>query len=433
MYAELLSALDELAVAEAPFRLAEDGEALGNLTEQQRGAVLLPAELGVRRVDFEGDRQAALARYREARHQVTYLSNLHSESRIKANEVVCPVCHDALGAEIAVLNCGHSFCEDHVRVLLTKGGGGVLRCPTCRQKCCREDVMLASNLDAKDGTAAADVKGSWGTKVSALVSDVLRLEEGAKALVFSEWNEMLDVVEAALHRNGVVSARIRGGPSVDAALRAFNAEACRVLMLPVRSGAKGLTLTTASRVFMLEPLLNPADDAQAINRVHRIGQERETVVYRYVVSGTVEERVHQLWAEKERSAGGRDVLLGTAVTSRRPGSQDDLDIEDVQALFAQEASGGGVSGGDGGGSSAGSLSGGGSGGGGGDGGGGDGGGCGGGSEVKDDGGNGGEDSDSGRDGDSGENSDGGDDGGGGRNNWGSGHSRGSADPMEIDE
>lgn len=67
----------------------------------------------------------------------------------------------------------------------------------------------------------------------------------------------------------------------------------RVLLLPLYLGAEGLDLIEASHVFILEPLLNRALEVQAVNRVHRIGQTRQTKVHKYVVLGTVEQSIHE--------------------------------------------------------------------------------------------------------------------------------------------
>ena len=108
---------------------------------------------------------------------------------------------------------------------------------------------------------------------------------------------MIDIVAAALSHNGVRFAKCtsrhkqfgRRGP-----IQAFRTDpGLRLLLLPLSLGAEGLDLVVASHVFLLEPLLNPHQEAQAVNRVHRIGQTRGTFVHKYVVTGTIEQRILQ--------------------------------------------------------------------------------------------------------------------------------------------
>ena len=92
---------------------------------------------------------------------------------------------------------------------------------------------------------------------------------------------MLDIVGVALVRNGIRFERLEGCTSSRGALSRFrNDTNIRALLLPLKKGAQGLTLVEASHVFLLEPLLNTEQEAQAVNRVHRIGQTKPSVVHR---------------------------------------------------------------------------------------------------------------------------------------------------------
>ena len=82
-----------------------------------------------------------------------------------------------------------------------------------------------------------------------------------------------------------------------------NRDDVKVLLLPVTSGANGLNLVSASHVLLIEPILNPAQELQAVGRVHRIGQNKPTVVHKFVIKSTIEERMHHMlrYSDKTQS------------------------------------------------------------------------------------------------------------------------------------
>jgi superfamily II DNA or RNA helicase len=106
---------------------------------------------------------------------------------------------------------------------------------------------------------------------------------------------MVDIVSEALRANKLPYVKCTNrskdfGTGGD--LERFrNDSAVRVLVMPLGLGAEGLDLIIASHVFLLEPLLNVHQELQAVNRVHRVGQLRPTFVHKYVLQGTIEERI----------------------------------------------------------------------------------------------------------------------------------------------
>ena len=135
-----------------------------------------------------------------------------------------------------------------------------------------------------------------------------RLEEavadGHKALVFSQWTSLLDRVEPGLRDRGIDwlrldgSTRDRGG-----VVGGFQSdEGPPVLLLSLKAGGTGLNLTAADHVFLLDPWWNPAVEAQAADRAHRIGQTRPVVLHRLIAKDTVEEGILQLHARKRALA-----------------------------------------------------------------------------------------------------------------------------------
>jgi superfamily II DNA or RNA helicase len=135
--------------------------------------------------------------------------------------------------------------------------------------------------------------------------------EGHKALVFSQWTSLLDLVEPALEQAGIAFTRLDGS-TVDrgAVVREFQGEeGPPVMLVSLKAGGTGLNLTAADHVFLLDPWWNPAVEDQAASRAHRIGQDRPVMVHRMVAKDTVEERILALQERKRRIA---DVALGDA-------------------------------------------------------------------------------------------------------------------------
>ncbi len=135
--------------------------------------------------------------------------------------------------------------------------------------------------------------------------------DGHKALVFSQWTSLLDLVEPHLHGGGHrfhAPRRLDARPG--AVVGTFQAEAGPpVMLVSLKAGGTGLNLTAADHVFLLDPWWNPAVEDQAADRAHRIGQERPVMVYRMVAKDTVEERILALQERKRQIA---DVALGDA-------------------------------------------------------------------------------------------------------------------------
>lgn len=147
--------------------------------------------------------------------------------------------------------------------------------------------------------------------------------DGHKALVFSQWTSMLDLIEPRLAEHEIEFTRLDGstrdrGAVVDTFQETSGPP---VLLISLTAGGTGLNLTAADHVFLLDPWWNPAVEEQAADRAHRIGQDRPVMVYRLVAKDTVEERVLDLQDRKRTIA---ESALGGTIDSPAALTRDDI-------------------------------------------------------------------------------------------------------------
>ncbi len=148
-------------------------------------------------------------------------------------------------------------------------------------------------------------KAERSTKVDVLCEALSEAAaEGHKALVFSQWTSLLDLVEPHLGAAGLAFSRLDGS-TVDRAgvVAGFQSDSGPpVMLVSLKAGGAGLNLTAADHVFLLDPWWNPAVEDQAADRAHRIGQTRPVVIHRLVAADTVEERIMGLQESKRALA-----------------------------------------------------------------------------------------------------------------------------------
>jgi uncharacterized protein YukE len=298
---DVFSDIDELNQCKDTIRLLRPREDVGSLSHHELNSVVAPAEIMATRMDHETKQAMAVGQLRRDKDTLRYLRN-QSMERKKEMEAAekktsekaakgqvgvdesgttqteerptCAVCLSTFTSERAVLNCGHCFhyspCLE--RLMARNGGASTISCPMrCTVRTDKDKVMIASDKSNKDGSRIKrQIKGSWGTKVERLVSDVMDIsQKGEKGIVFSQWDDLLTIVETALLANDVPYVRPQGRRKVGESVKQFRSGLASVVLLNVKSGAEGLTLVEAKHVFMVEPLLHCGLDSQAINRIHR--------------------------------------------------------------------------------------------------------------------------------------------------------------------
>lgn len=176
-----------------------------------------------------------------------------------------------------------------------------------------------------DTAAAAKVPCA---KLDTLADHVREVIDGGhRALVFSQFTRFLSLVRDRLDAEGVEYCYLDGGTTRRAeVVRRFKEGTAPAFLISLKAGGVGLNLTEADYCFLLDPWWNPATETQAVDRIHRIGQTRNVMVYRLIAAGTIEEKVMALNARKAELFAG--VMDEGGIFDGR------LDADDIRALLA---------------------------------------------------------------------------------------------------
>jgi len=163
-------------------------------------------------------------------------------------------------------------------------------------------------------------------KLDALVPRLVEVvEEGHKALVFSQFTSFLDLLKARLDPVGLGYEYLDGKTrDREARVQHFQTDAnCRLFLISLKAGGLGLNLTAADYVFLLDPWWNPAVEAQAIDRTHRIGQTRRVFAYRLIARDTIEEKILELQRSKRALT---EAIIGADESLLQSLTREDLEL-----------------------------------------------------------------------------------------------------------
>lgn len=179
------------------------------------------------------------------------------------------------------------------------------------------------------GLLDKELAGESSAKLDALLEQVSEIvDEGHKALVFSQFTSLLAIVRTHLDERKIVYEYLDGRTrDRGARVKRFQEDpACPLFLISLKAGGHGLNLTAADYVFILDPWWNPAAEAQAVDRAHRIGQQRPVFAYRLICRDTVEDKILELQKHKRQ--------LADAIVSSDNSLIQQLSVEDLQLLLS---------------------------------------------------------------------------------------------------
>ena len=254
-------------------------------------------------------------------------------------QIVCRQCMDAVKSSIV-----QNSSTDHR-----------FKCPFCEQtlrtsffELTKDGIEAAEEARAlaRENPRNAKIMGRYGgphTKVKALLEELRKSEvesqslppgeqQPIKSVVFSGWTANLDLIQIALEDNNIKFVRLDGKMSRknrNLSLDAFRVDStvC-VILISIMAGGLGLNLTTGSKVYVMEPQFNPAAEAQAVDRVHRLGQRREVFTYRFIMKDSFEEKMLDLQRKKQNLA---DLSMNRGKIDKAEAAKRKLD--ELRSLF----------------------------------------------------------------------------------------------------
>ncbi|KAF3216892.1 DNA helicase rad5 [Orbilia oligospora] len=262
----------------------------------------------------------------------------------------CPICSDDPIQEMTVTACYHMACKKCLLEVIdhAKRNGNQPRCFNCREPINEKELYEVVKHDPD--VAVGGLSGfreyvpefslrriaanKSSAKIDALITNLKRLRRespGMKSVVFSQFTSFINLIEPALTRERIQFVRFDGGMSQQqrsVVLTKFKAHTGGlVLLISLKAGGVGLNLTEAKRVFMMDPWWSFAIEAQAIDRIHRMGQTDEVIVHRFIVKGSVEERmVHKIQERKKFIASSLGMMSAEEKRAQR--------IEDIKDLLS---------------------------------------------------------------------------------------------------
>jgi E3 ubiquitin-protein ligase SHPRH len=298
-------------------------------TQQVKAQQISPEFTQQRLWQQQTQKKDAETKFRKKLNQIIYLKNLEKTYKMEdgeENKDECPICQECFGFEWYILSCGHLMCKDcNLSMMRASENPNYLRCAMCREVCLHSDSYLVSTRinnqendeqpqqpteDSEVNSAEVELNdvqvigGYNSAKIEGVVKCIVKIQRSRlnghkpKCIVFSEHPIILDIIKSFLNENKIKSCVIRNLTQFEKSIEDFKKDSSvNVLLMPYSYGANGLNLIEATHVVLVEPTLNKSQEAQAIGRIHRIGQTKPTFVHRFIVRNTVEEQVFNLFKE----------------------------------------------------------------------------------------------------------------------------------------
>ena len=221
--------------------------------------------------------------------------------RIESQDT-CPICLDNLEQPV-ITACAHAFDRPCIEQVIERQH----KCPMCRAEIQDTNTLVSPAVEMGESTDTVDADpDNPSSKIEALIK-ILTAKgqaQGTKTVIFSQWTSFLNLIEPHLLRHGIGFARIDGRMSSisrdNSTLRFSTDPSCTVLLASLSVCSVGLNLVAANQAILCDSWWAPAIEDQAVDRVYRLGQTRETTVWRLVMEDSIEDRVLAIQENKRK-------------------------------------------------------------------------------------------------------------------------------------
>ncbi|KAL6884159.1 SNF2 family N-terminal domain-containing protein [Trichoderma longibrachiatum] len=238
----------------------------------------------------------------------------------------CAICYDTPTNPV-ITNCQHVFCLH----CITRAIQLQAKCPMCRNPLKEDDLLEPAPEGTFDKHFDTDQQSSKTEAMMHIIRATLK-NQGSKIVIFSQWTSFLDIVQKQLESAGLKYCRIDGSMNAEKRDKAIDAldndSETRIMLASLAVCSVGLNLVSADTVILSDSWWAPAIEDQAVDRVHRLGQTRETKIWRLIMEGTIEERVLDVQQEK------RDLVTKAFQEKGKVKKSKDMRMADVMKLLS---------------------------------------------------------------------------------------------------
>ncbi|KAJ5795078.1 Zinc finger RING-type [Penicillium paradoxum] len=246
------------------------------------------------------------------------------------SQEMCAICLDNLEQPV-ITACAHAYCRGCIEQVIERQH----KCPLCRADITDTKTLVSPAAELGEDTDIVEADpNSPSSKIETLVKILTAQGQapGTKTVVFSQWTSFLNLIEPHLQQRGIKFARVDGkmqSVARDNSINSFsNDPECTVLLASLSVCSVGLNLVAANQVILCDSWWAPAIEDQAVDRVYRLGQKRETTVWRLVMEDSIEERVLAI-QERKRSL----MLAAFRETAKKKAEDRGTRVADLESLL----------------------------------------------------------------------------------------------------